>query len=78
MELDVRLPMGVMFVLLGAVLVVTGLAANPEVNAKSLGINVNLWWGLVMAGLGAVMLLLAWRSRAKIRRGASDVKMADA
>jgi hypothetical protein len=65
MELDVRLPMGVMFVALGAVLMITGVASDAAVNAKSLGINVNLWWGMVMCSLGAVMLALVWRARGK-------------
>jgi len=67
MELDVRLPMGVMFVILGAVLVIVGLASGPAATAKSLGININLWWGLVMCALGAVMLLLVWRARMRER-----------
>jgi hypothetical protein len=61
--LDVRLPMGVMFVILGGILVVAGLVASPASYQRSLGINVDLWWGLVMAGLGVAMLLLVWRAR---------------
>lgn len=67
--LDVRMPMGVMFVILGAVLVVTGLVADPASYQRSLGIDINLWWGLVMCALGAAMLLLVWRAkRAEGRR----------
>jgi len=29
---------------------------------KSLGINVNLWWGLVLLAFGLVMLWLAFRA----------------
>ena len=65
MELDVRLPMGAMFVLLGAVLAITGLVTDSAANARSLGINVNLWWGLVMLALGAVMLALVWRAKGR-------------
>jgi ABC-type branched-subunit amino acid transport system permease subunit len=68
MELDVRLPMGVMFVALGAVLIVVGLVSDAADNAKSLGYNVNLWWGIVMAGLGAAMLALVWHSRSRAKR----------
>lgn len=63
MDLDVRLPMGAMFVLLGGVLVLYGLVPNPGVYEKSLNININLWWGLVIFVLGALMLFLAWRGR---------------
>jgi protein-S-isoprenylcysteine O-methyltransferase Ste14 len=68
MELDVRWPMGVMFVVLGAVLVAVGLLAPASANEWSLGVNVNLWWGLVMLALGAVMVLLAWRGRVRNKR----------
>jgi membrane protein implicated in regulation of membrane protease activity len=67
MELDVRLPMGAMFVLLGGVLTAYGLATLHSPYASSLGINVNLWWGLVILLFGILMLLLAWRSRIKAR-----------
>ncbi len=62
MKLDVRLPIGLMFALLGAILVVYGLASNPAIYARSLGINVNLWWGLVLLVFGALMLGFALRS----------------
>ena len=67
MELDVRLPMGVMFVLLGGILTAYGLATLHQPYSSSLGINVNLWWGLVILILGILMLLLAWRAKAKAK-----------
>jgi hypothetical protein len=63
MKLDVRLPIGMMFTLLGAILVVFGLVSDRAIYARSLGINVNLWWGLVLLVFGAVMLGFALRSR---------------
>jgi membrane protein implicated in regulation of membrane protease activity len=63
MKLDVRLPIGMMFTLLGAILVVYGLVSDRAIYARSLGINVNLWWGLVLLAFGAVMLAFALRSR---------------
>ena len=66
MKLDVRLPIGMMFALLGAILVVFGLASDRAMYARSLGINVNLWWGLVLLAFGVVMLAFAVRS---VRRG---------
>lgn len=58
MHLDLRLPMGLMFATVGALLVVHGLVSDPAIYQRSLGINVNLWWGLVLLafGLGALML----------------------
>jgi len=60
--LDLRLPMGLMFSIVGALLVIWGLITNAWKNYYdcSLGINVNLWWGLVLLAFGLAMLGLAW------------------
>ena len=52
MDFDLRLPIGGLFVLFGVILTGDGLFAHRLV----LGINVNLWWGLVMLLFGALML----------------------
>ena len=62
MKLDLRLPIGLMFSIFGAMLVVFGLVADPAIYARSLGVNVNLWWGLVLLAFGLVMLALAARA----------------
>ena len=72
MNLDVRLPIGMMFTLLGAILVVYGLLSDRAIYARSLGINVNLWWGLVLLAFGAVMLAIVLRSARAQRRGAGS------
>jgi hypothetical protein len=56
---DIRLPIGVMFVLFGSMLTGFGLVTDPALYARSLGINVNLWWGLVLLVAGLILLLLA-------------------
>jgi hypothetical protein len=61
MKLDLRLPIGLMFSIIGALLVVFGLASDPAIYQRSLGVNVNLWWGLVLLVFGLVMLWLVWR-----------------
>ena len=60
MKFDIRLPIGLMFSLLGAILAVYGLvhASDTKVLEPSLGININLWWGLFILAFGIVMLLL--------------------
>ncbi len=65
MGLDIRWPIGFMFTLIGALLTITGLvtASNPEVYKPSLGINMNLWWGLVLLVFGGLMVLFAWRGQ---------------
>ena len=63
MGLDIRWPIGLMFTLIGALLVLCGIVtgANPEMYKRSLDINVNLYWGLLLLAFGATMLTLAWR-----------------
>jgi hypothetical protein len=67
MGLDIRLPIGMMFSLIGAVMVIYGFVtgSNKELYQRSLDININLWWGLLLLVFGLVMLLLAWRGRKK-------------
>lgn len=63
MDLDVRLPIGSMFTIVGILLVIYGLTSNPAIYQQSLGININLWWGLVLVVFGLVMLWLVWRAK---------------
>ncbi len=65
MQLDIRLPIGLMFAVLGAILTVYGLVtgSNTAMYQKSLGININLWCGLLFLAFGVVMLLLARRRK---------------
>lgn len=61
MNLDLRLPVGLMFSIFGVILVAVGLVGGPALTEKSLGVNINLWWGVVMLVFGGAMLLLARR-----------------
>ncbi len=64
MQLDVRIPMGLLFLLLGIILVVYGITSDPAIYTQhSLGQNVNLVWGSIFAVFGAVMLLLSRRKK---------------
>ncbi|HZL17142.1 MAG TPA: hypothetical protein VFG23_05300 [Polyangia bacterium] len=64
MDLDIRLPIGLMFSVFGLLLAAFGLISDPVIYAEhSLGINVNLDWGLVLLAFGATMLLVALRAR---------------
>ena len=58
---DIRLPIGGLFTVLGLLVSGYGLATtgDGELYARSLSINVNLWWGLVMLAFGAGLLLSA-------------------
>lgn len=65
MQLDIRLPIGLMFGLLGAVLTIYGLVtgSDAELYKRSLGININLWCGLIYVAFATVMLVLARRAK---------------
>lgn len=65
MTLDLRLPLGLMFAVLGLLLSGYGLASDPSLYVRSLGINVNLWWGLVLLAFGLAMLGLHARDRGR-------------
>jgi hypothetical protein len=69
MDLDVRLPIGLMFSIFGVLLGAFGLVSDPRIyQAHSLGINVNLIWGVVLLLFGLAMLLLVLRSRRRADR----------
>jgi multidrug transporter EmrE-like cation transporter len=61
MKLDLRLPIGLMFTIFGAILTVYGLVSGNTIYQRSLGINVNLWWGLVLLVFGVTMLTFSLR-----------------
>jgi len=65
MGLDIRLPIGMMFTLLGALLAIYGFATGSDsaMYKSSLDLNVNFWWGLVLFVFGAVMLAFALLER---------------
>ena len=67
MSFDLRFPVGLMFSVFGLILTGVGLTATPAMTAQSLGINMDLWWGLVMLAFGLFMLIMAIRGRAKKR-----------
>lgn len=70
MGLDIRLPIGLMFSILGLLLSGYGLFGDKTIYQRSLGINVNLWWGMALLIFGVVMLVLG-------RRGGSSMRPAD-
>ena len=63
MGLDIRWPIGLMFSLIGALLIVFGAVTGTgnEMYQHSLGININLKWGVVLLVFGALMLFGAIR-----------------
>ncbi len=63
MNFDLRLPIGLMFGVYGLVLCIFSVVSDKAIYDRSLGININLVWGLVMLVFGLWMLFLARRGR---------------
>lgn len=65
MNLDLRIPIGLLFSLLGVILIALGAAShsNALLYTKSLGINVNLWWGIVLLIFGQAMFQFGRRGQ---------------
>jgi len=61
MGLDIRLPIGLMFAILGALLAGFGLVSDRSIYERSLGININLIWGTVLIAFSSVLLWLGLR-----------------
>jgi hypothetical protein len=69
MNLDLRTPMGLMFSITGAILIIWGLKTNGDaIYARSLGINANLWWGIVLLIFGVTMFILGERRQHKLEK----------
>ncbi len=68
MGLDIRFPIGIMFSLIGALLVGYGAMTSSDAamyERISLGININLIWGAVLLVFGIAMLAGAIMGRNK-------------
>jgi hypothetical protein len=61
MPLDIRVPIGLMMGLMGILLAGYGLLGPHDIYGRSLGINVNLIWGVDLLAFGAVLLVLGSR-----------------
>jgi len=63
MGLDIRWPIGLMFSLIGAILIVVGLITPST--PQSPDININLYWGLFLLVFGGLMTFFAYRGGKK-------------
>jgi hypothetical protein len=69
MNLDLRIPMGLMFTFTGAIMTTWGIKTNGDaIYEKSLGINANLWWGIVLLAFGLTMYFLGQRSQRRLAK----------
>ena len=64
MGLDIRIPLGLIFLITGGIMAVYGLfTRGSEIYAKSMDINVNLIWGSLMFLFGLLMFAVGRRQR---------------
>ena len=61
MGIDIRLPIGILFSLLGLILAAFGIFGDSSQYRQSLDVNINLVWGSVLLAFGLAMLLLGRR-----------------
>lgn len=71
MGLDIRMPIGWLFSILGLMLAIFGLISDRSIYAQSIGININLIWGLALIVFGILMLMLSIRSKAAAHSNAN-------
>jgi hypothetical protein len=63
MGLDIRWPIGIIFSLYGVILIVFGAVTDRAIfEERSMGINIDVWWGLAMLVFGLFMGALALRA----------------
>ena len=63
MGIDLRMPLGALFGVLGLLLTAYGAATFGQPGTEPTGVPVNLIWGIVLVAFGLWMLLLARRAR---------------
>ena len=65
MGLDIRIPLGLVFLLIGGIMGVFGLFTQGDaaLYQKSLGMDINLVWGGLMFAFGAIMFFFGKRHK---------------
>ena len=64
MGLDIRIPLGLIFLIIGGIMTVYGAVTHGSpIYAKSLGIDLNLTWGALMFLFGGVMYFVGKRQK---------------
>ena len=71
MRMDLRRPVGLLFLLLGGMLFGYGALSGDKPTADP-GFDVNLWWGFAMFVFGLLMSVFAGRARRRERNSASE------
>ena len=67
--MSIALTIGATIGLIGLVILLYGLFGHPDLS-RSNGINIDLWWGLLMVVFGIVMALIGYVSMMRKRAAA--------
>jgi hypothetical protein len=65
MGLDIRIPLGLIFLIIGGIMAAFGLVTHGDaaLYERSLGVDLNLTWGLIMFVFGAIMFYVGRRQK---------------
>lgn len=67
MGLDIRKPIGLLLLLIGLQLTLYGTLSSPAEYERALGLNVDLYWGVVLIAAGLLFLLFAYGRQSRPR-----------
>ena len=75
MGLDIRIPLGLMFLVTGGLMALYGLfTRGSAIYEKSLNMNINLIWGGLMLVFGLVMYIMGRRPRRLVAKRVEDTE----
>jgi len=64
MGLDIRIPLGLIFLITGGLITFWGIVTrHSDIYAKSMDVNINLVWGILMLVFGLAMFLVGRRQK---------------
>ena len=64
MGLDIRIPLGLIFLIIGGIMSLFGLfTRHSAIYQKSLDVNLNLAWGVIMLLFGLIMFVIGRRQK---------------
>ncbi len=75
MQLDIRIPIGLIFSIFGLVIGIYGLVTGGDpMYERSIGNNLNLWTGVCLVAFGQLMLLPALCAQRRARQGPAETQ----
>ncbi|MGC8623799.1 MAG: hypothetical protein ACP5VQ_00865 [Phycisphaerae bacterium] len=69
--MDLRLPIGIFFVLVGCIMVGYGVISPHDIPHISEKININLYWGILLLLFGLPMAIFGWKAEARAKAAAA-------